>query len=102
MYLIISETYSENTAIELQWMQQCALNCKTSPEIHEIMKIPILSTPGGFYEVYVLTFLSVFLTHSVFKEHHVIIAANDTVPTAINTTEQIGDEVTLHYRVRNN
>uniref|UniRef100_A0A8C6JSQ9 Uncharacterized protein n=1 Tax=Melopsittacus undulatus TaxID=13146 RepID=A0A8C6JSQ9_MELUD len=32
-------------------------------------------------------------------EHHVIIAANDTVPTAINTTEQIGDEVTLHYRV---
>lgn len=43
-----------------------------------------------------------FLTHSVFKEHHVIIAANDTVPTAINTTEQIGDEVTLHYRVRNN
>uniref|UniRef100_A0A8U7NTU7 Integrin subunit alpha 1 n=1 Tax=Corvus moneduloides TaxID=1196302 RepID=A0A8U7NTU7_CORMO len=36
---------------------------------------------------------------SVFKEHHVIIAANDTVPTAINTTEQIGDEVTLHYRI---
>uniref|UniRef100_A0A8B9G3C4 Integrin subunit alpha 1 n=1 Tax=Amazona collaria TaxID=241587 RepID=A0A8B9G3C4_9PSIT len=36
---------------------------------------------------------------SVFKEHHVIIAANDTIPIAINTTEQIGDEVTLHYRV---
>uniref|UniRef100_A0A8C0EZZ0 Integrin subunit alpha 1 n=1 Tax=Bubo bubo TaxID=30461 RepID=A0A8C0EZZ0_BUBBB len=36
---------------------------------------------------------------SVFKEHHVIIAANDTIPTAINTTEQIGDEVTLHYRI---
>uniref|UniRef100_A0A672TVP0 Integrin subunit alpha 1 n=1 Tax=Strigops habroptila TaxID=2489341 RepID=A0A672TVP0_STRHB len=36
---------------------------------------------------------------SVFKEHHVIIAANDTVPTAINTTEQIGDEVSLHYRI---
>uniref|UniRef100_A0A8C0V6H4 Integrin subunit alpha 1 n=1 Tax=Cyanistes caeruleus TaxID=156563 RepID=A0A8C0V6H4_CYACU len=36
---------------------------------------------------------------SVFKEHHIIIAANDTVPTAINTTEQIGDEVTLHYRI---
>ncbi|NWT99369.1 ITA1 protein, partial [Urocynchramus pylzowi] len=36
---------------------------------------------------------------SVFKEHHVIIAANETVPTAINTTEQIGDEVTLHYRI---
>lgn len=49
-----------------------------------------------------LLFLCVFLTHSVFKEHHVIIAANDTVPTAINTTEQIGDEVTLHYRVRKN
>ncbi|OXB80171.1 UNVERIFIED_CONTAM: hypothetical protein H355_011629, partial [Colinus virginianus] len=36
---------------------------------------------------------------SVFKEHHVIIAANETIPTAINTTEQIGDEVTLHYRI---
>ncbi|NXD30696.1 ITA1 protein, partial [Spelaeornis formosus] len=36
---------------------------------------------------------------SVFKEHHVIITANDTVPTTINTTEQIGDEVTLHYRI---
>ncbi|XP_010006921.1 PREDICTED: integrin alpha-1 [Chaetura pelagica] len=36
---------------------------------------------------------------SVFKEHHVIIAANDTVPSAINTTEQIGDEVALHYRI---
>lgn len=43
-----------------------------------------------------------FLTCSVFKEHHVIIAANETIPTAINTTEQIGDEVTLHYRVRKN
>lgn len=42
-----------------------------------------------------------FLICSVFKEHHVIIAANDTIPTAINTTEQIGDEVALHYRVRN-
>ncbi|POI28234.1 hypothetical protein CIB84_008016 [Bambusicola thoracicus] len=36
---------------------------------------------------------------SVSKEHHVIIAANETIPTAINTTEQIGDEVTLHYRI---
>ncbi|NXL64995.1 ITA1 protein, partial [Chordeiles acutipennis] len=36
---------------------------------------------------------------SVFKEHHVIIAANESIPTAINTTEQIGDEVTLHYRI---
>lgn len=49
-----------------------------------------------------LRFFVLFLTHSVFKEHHVIMAANDTIPTAINTTEQIGDEVTLHYRVRNN
>ncbi|XP_071587082.1 integrin alpha-1 isoform X3 [Heliangelus exortis] len=36
---------------------------------------------------------------SVFKEHHIIISPNDTVPSAINTTEQIGDEVTLHYRI---
>lgn len=52
--------------------------------------------------LFLLLFFVLFFTHSVFKEHHVIIAANDTVPTAINTTEQIGDEVTLHYRVRNN
>lgn len=60
----------------------------------------------NFYGVCVLTgffgfVVCFFLIHSVFKEHHVIIAANDTVPTAINTTEQIGDEVTLHYKVRN-
>lgn len=101
MDVIKSGACSENRTVELQWMQQCTLHCKTSPEIHEIMKITVLLTPGGFYEVCVLIFWSVFSTHSVFKEHHVIIAANDTVPTAINTTEQIGDEVTLHYRVRN-
>lgn len=46
----------------------------------------------------------IFLTHSHLKdpkEPHIIIAANDTVPAVINTTENIGDEVNINYKVRN-
>ncbi|XP_074851686.1 integrin alpha-1 [Carettochelys insculpta] len=33
------------------------------------------------------------------KESHIIIAANDTVPAYINTTEDIGDEVNINYKI---
>ncbi|KAG6940911.1 integrin subunit alpha 1 [Chelydra serpentina] len=33
------------------------------------------------------------------KERHIIIAANDTVPAVINTTENIGDEVNINYKI---
>uniref|UniRef100_A0A8C8VE95 Integrin alpha-1 n=1 Tax=Pelusios castaneus TaxID=367368 RepID=A0A8C8VE95_9SAUR len=36
---------------------------------------------------------------SIPKEYHVIIAANDTVPAIINTTENIGDEVNINYKI---
>ncbi|XP_068127872.1 integrin alpha-1 [Hyperolius riggenbachi] len=34
------------------------------------------------------------------KEYHVIIAANDSIPTAINSTDLIGPEVSLSYLIR--
>lgn len=44
---------------------------------------------------------SIFLIHSVLKRYHFRILANDTVPAVINTTENIGDEVNINYKVRN-
>ncbi|EMP42389.1 Integrin alpha-1 [Chelonia mydas] len=42
----------------------------------------------------------IFLSHLKDpKEPHIIIAANDTVPAVINTTENIGDEVNINYKI---
>lgn len=35
------------------------------------------------------------------SEHHISIAANETVPEVINSTEDIGNEINIFYLVRN-
>lgn len=34
--------------------------------------------------------------------HHIIIAANDTIPAIINSTDNIGEEININYLVRDN
>lgn len=36
------------------------------------------------------------------SSHHIIIAANDTIPAIINSTDNIGEEININYLVRDN
>uniref|UniRef100_A0A8C6VR78 Integrin subunit alpha 1 n=1 Tax=Naja naja TaxID=35670 RepID=A0A8C6VR78_NAJNA len=48
--------------------------------------------------------LSVFYTDHPGESspHHIIIAANDTIPAVINSTDNIGEEININYLVRDN
>ena len=50
---------------------------------------------------FVILFVFQLILLSSASEYHISIAANETVPEVINSTEDLGNEIDIFYLVRN-